>query len=158
MPRSRQYFVDFEFWTASDQLYWFPLCIRAETQAQAEAYAARIKAGLQANYQVLRESGVVPVISGLNSDSITEYRKSRAIGIPTVLNMNLWTMRSADAAAQVDFAAATSAEVEKLLPNFELPATLATGEQRHFTVNLIGSERAPREEFLLINVVGPPTN
>jgi hypothetical protein len=156
MPRVGRYFVDFEFWTASDQLYWFPLCLRAENQAQAENYAARIKAGLQANYQVVHESTVVPVISGLNSDSIAQYRQSRAIGIPTVLNMNLWTMKSAEASGQVDFAAATGTEIEKLLPDFELPATLATGELRHFTVNLIGAERAPQDEFLLINVVGPP--
>ncbi|MGH7959274.1 MAG: hypothetical protein ACREH8_20015 [Opitutaceae bacterium] len=88
MSRARQFFIEFEFWSASDQLYWFPLCLRAENQSRAETLAARIKAGLQANYQVLRESRLTPVVAGLNCDTIAEYRKSRSIGKPVVFNIN----------------------------------------------------------------------
>lgn len=155
MPRAHRYYVEFEFWSSSDQLFWFPLLIHAESRSQAESYAARIKAGLLANHQVLRDSRVTPVTTGLTSGTMAEYRKARASGIPALLNVNRWTTRSVNDAPRVDFQTQTTDEVEKLLATLELPATLTASEPRHCTANLTGAGRAPREEFLLLKVVGP---
>lgn len=155
MPRAGHYLVEFEFWSDADQLYWLPLFIHAESLPDAEAYAAPIKAGLLANYQVLRESRVAVVTSGLTSDTIAEYRKSCAIGVLALLNTKLWTVRSIREAPRVDFQAQTTAEIEKLLPHLEVATSLSQKMHRRFSVNLIANPGVVIDDLLLINVVGP---
>ncbi len=156
MPRAGYYFVEFEFWSAADQLYWLPLFIHAESLPDAEACAAPIKAGLLANYQMLRESRVAMVTSGFASDTIAEYRKACAFGVLALLKSKLWTVTSVQDAPRVDFQAQTTAEIEKLLPHLEVAASLSQKMHRRFSVNLIANADLAIEEFLVINVVGPP--
>jgi hypothetical protein len=153
------YFVEFEFEGLYPYLYWFPVCIAAENPTEAEDHATRIQTAIEQNYALKHRSRAIPVIAGINSERIEEYRRRRAVGTPMVLNIREWEMRSVKGAPEIPFEKQTSNEICALPARFPANAdgsmTLATAVQRRFPVHIAYAEKDLGREFLLINVVLP---
>lgn len=153
------YFVEFEFEGLYPYIYWFPVCITAENPTEADDHATRIQTAVEQNYTLKYRSRAVPVIAGINSNKIDEYRRQRAVGTPMLLNVRECEMRSVKGVPDISFEKQKSNEIAALSVSFPANAdgstTVATAVQRRFPVHVAYAEKDLGKEFLLINVVRP---
>ena len=88
-----RYFVEYEFKIDPSKIYWFPLCINAENATKAEVSAKVVQTAIEHRYRLIRRTRIQPIISGFNSEYITEYINRRLTGSLEILEFNLWRFK-----------------------------------------------------------------
>ena len=75
-----RFFAEFEFEGVGSRRYWLLLTIDADDAAAASDFWLRLRASIQQRYTLRRAAGPELVVSGLNSELISEYKKVHARG------------------------------------------------------------------------------
>ena len=150
----KKYFVEYEFKSKLEKVYWFPMILHASSLEKAIELFKRFKKGLSERYEILFTSGPTLILEGLNSDRINQHVESRAHLKVCILNTNLWEMKSIKTDSELSFDEHTQLEIEKIGPLEQFPITLASGVRKNFPVRIVsGDDRMNFVEFLLIDVV-----
>ena len=150
----QKFFIDFEFETSIQTVYWFPLAIFAEDMSVAQEVAKKFHAGLSEKYQVKSFSGPVPIVTELNFESVEKYRTARSRGKVVALNVMEYSIREIQLDANLDFDEELEFELLESPAPFE--QTIATVRQAKFPVRVIRhNEFGLNNELLIINIVAP---
>jgi hypothetical protein len=149
-----RYFVEFEFESPLNALYWFPLTFRARTPELAADVARAFRTGIERHHRLRHMGGPERLGDTLRSPRLKEYITARSRGKAVAMEVNAHTLRTIEPDLDLSFddnlelAAAEAGEL--------LPSTIASLRRHKMRVRMLReNELGQQDEFLVINIINP---
>jgi len=138
----------------TESKFYLPYYIIAENEQKAVEAKIKLENGIKERYELLNSYGLVPVIKGLNSDSIrSAFGFSK--GKISRLKINTWDFLEFDTDYELSFEKNLSTAVK----HSELPLPLeqktiaSVIHNKYLPVQVIAKKYEDYDELLIINVI-----
>jgi len=152
-----KYFLEIEFKTDLENIYWLPLFIEASNLNDANGMKERISIALSEHYTIQRISDTIKYKENENSDLINEYINKNLDGKIKKLNLEIWDFKNIEPMPELSFNENLElVDYDEMI--FKNNTDIANTIARHqFPVKVIQSNEniSDFDEFLLVNVVAP---